>query len=398
MDHSLLAFRVAPCGPAATSRGSTPPFSVVPTSHRFIHSAVGAAAGRLCITWGSRSRQSRRASWSKLEQSVVPPSCGSMNASSRETSHPPLLWKRFPAGPPMLCRLLSGLPPTTCSGKAVGGFSRICPRWSAVVLPACSHHVFRPRFIAPRTGVACGYACHPADAVGAGDGLPVGPPPVRHRLRDRVGTKPGLPQRRASRRPERSPPMWRHFSGTPEHRSRSRETYLSAEQPQAGPQARLPRPQGHPRWPRRAQGPPGQGPPQAECVIGSVSRRRTFTDLRREGRRVRHGSVRIRFLPLPIAEPQVAFAIGRSFGNAVERNRARRRLRAAFVEAWRNATSPGSSPPLGAYLLTGGRGLLHARFAHLVADVGRCFDRLAGGEPPGGRPAMSVDEPGAAGA
>ncbi|MEM7324392.1 MAG: ribonuclease P protein component [Actinomycetota bacterium] len=106
-------------------------------------------------------------------------------------------------------------------------------------------------------------------------------------------------------------------------------------------------------------------------MIARVDRRRTFEGLRRDGRRVRHGSVRLNFLPLDTPAPQVAFALGRSFGNAVERNRGRRRLRAAFIEAF----SAGGHAP-GAYLLTGNRGLLTDRYDVLVADVGRCLDKL----------------------
>jgi RNase P protein component len=72
--------------------------------------------------------------------------------------------------------------------------------------------------------------------------------------------------------------------------------------------------------------------------------------------------------------PQIAFALPRPFGSAVERNRGRRRLRSAFIEAWEADEAAG---PDGAYLLSGNRGLLHAPFGQLVDDVGRCFERLA---------------------
>jgi ribonuclease P protein component len=70
------------------------------------------------------------------------------------------------------------------------------------------------------------------------------------------------------------------------------------------------------------------------------------------------------FVSAETARPQVAFAIGRRFGNAVERNRARRRLRAAFATGW--VASPG---PLGAYLLSGTRSLLTVEFGELVSAV-----------------------------
>jgi hypothetical protein len=81
------------------------------------------------------------------------------------------------------------------------------------------------------------------------------------------------------------------------------------------------------------------------------------------------------FLPLETAEPQVAFAFGRRFGVAVERNRARRRLKAAFETAWHQ------DDPLGAYQLAGSRALLHDGFDRLVAAVRSCVDELASRHP-----------------
>ena len=112
-------------------------------------------------------------------------------------------------------------------------------------------------------------------------------------------------------------------------------------------------------------------------MIARVDRRRTFAGFRRDGRRVRHGSVRLNHLPLDTPDPQVAFALGRSFGNAVERNRGRRRLRAAFIDAFSARPSTQATTTLrGAYLLTGNRGLMTARYDVLVADVNRCLDKL----------------------
>lgn len=78
------------------------------------------------------------------------------------------------------------------------------------------------------------------------------------------------------------------------------------------------------------------------------------------------------YCPQPDPHPLVAFAFGRKFGNAVERNRARRRLRAAFVESW----DPTVGPP-GAYLLSGNRSVLSAEFDRLVTGVKQCLAQLA---------------------
>ncbi len=116
-------------------------------------------------------------------------------------------------------------------------------------------------------------------------------------------------------------------------------------------------------------------------MISSVERRRTFADFRREGLRVRHGAVRLNHLPpdrLPVgaATPQVAFAIGRHIGNAVARNRVRRRLRAAFVEVWRGLPADRVAALGGAYLVGGSPAVLSAPYRQLIADVERCFDQL----------------------
>jgi ribonuclease P protein component len=128
-------------------------------------------------------------------------------------------------------------------------------------------------------------------------------------------------------------------------------------------------------------------------VITRIDRRRTFAGLRRDGRRVRHGSVRLNHLPLDTPDPQVAFAFGRSFGNAVERNRGRRRLRAAFIDAFSARTAEDGDRVTaanlrGAYLLTGSRRLLTDRYEVIVADVGQCLDKL-------GLDKLSLDKPAA---
>jgi len=76
--------------------------------------------------------------------------------------------------------------------------------------------------------------------------------------------------------------------------------------------------------------------------------------------------------------PQVAYALGRRFGTAVERNRARRRLRDAFAQSW--ADQINTSPALrldGAFLLSGRRSLLTTPFSGLIADVTTCLTRLS---------------------
>jgi ribonuclease P protein component len=64
-------------------------------------------------------------------------------------------------------------------------------------------------------------------------------------------------------------------------------------------------------------------------LIDPIRDRHTFLRLRREGRRVRIDPLWCFYVPIPELQlPQVAFAIPRAAGTAVERNRLRRRLRA----------------------------------------------------------------------
>ena len=68
-------------------------------------------------------------------------------------------------------------------------------------------------------------------------------------------------------------------------------------------------------------------------AVWRVRRAATFAELRRDGRRVRSGPLSVTWLPGPGDEPpKLAFAIGRSVGKAVVRNRLRRRLRWLFAD------------------------------------------------------------------
>jgi len=71
-------------------------------------------------------------------------------------------------------------------------------------------------------------------------------------------------------------------------------------------------------------------------------------------------------------KPKVAYSIGKRFGNAVERNRARRRIDAAFSEVWnRSAHMPGF------FLIGARRSLLVAPYKDVVSWVDRCVSGLA---------------------
>lgn len=84
------------------------------------------------------------------------------------------------------------------------------------------------------------------------------------------------------------------------------------------------------------------------------------------------------FVPRSEPWPLVAFSFGRRFGPAVERNRARRRVRAAFDRVWTERRGP-----TGAFLLSGSPSLLAVDFERLVAWVESCLDQLVQLDGPG---------------
>jgi ribonuclease P protein component len=81
--------------------------------------------------------------------------------------------------------------------------------------------------------------------------------------------------------------------------------------------------------------------------VGRIHDRATFAALRRRGRRSRAGPLTLTWLPNDAGEPgppRLAYAVGRTVGSAVRRNRVRRRLRAVVAES-----APRMAP--GAYLV-----------------------------------------------
>ncbi len=150
----------------------------------------------------------------------------------------------------------------------------------------------------------------------------------------------------------------------------SREAHIPTKQHEAVSKARVPGSDGHPRRASRPAVSPSQGSSQAECVIRSVTARSSFVALRSDGVRFRSGPVSLRFAPVE-DEPALAFAIGKKFGTAVERNRARRRMRAAFVES-----SAHERLPAGAYQLSASRHVLTIDYTRLVDSIDECRRRV----------------------
>ena len=76
------------------------------------------------------------------------------------------------------------------------------------------------------------------------------------------------------------------------------------------------------------------------------------------------------------ASPRVGFTVTRKIGGALERNRIRRRLKAALAAA--SAIAPNADSD---YVLVARRPALTRRFAALVADVERAFAQIGRARP-----------------
>ena len=149
-----------------------------------------------------------------------------------------------------------------------------------------------------------------------------------------------------------------------------REAHVPAEQPKAQEAPRLPVPHAKPGRSGGAQGPTPARPHAPVGLIWRVRDRATFAVLARAERHAR-GPVTIRFVPGESdAPPRVAYAVG-GVGNAVVRNRLRRRLRAAVAQAEAELAAGG------AYLVSARREALTMPFDALAEALAALF-RAAG--------------------
>lgn len=109
-------------------------------------------------------------------------------------------------------------------------------------------------------------------------------------------------------------------------------------------------------------------------AVGKIQDRATFRALRRPAGRAKHGPVRVGFVPVAPGTsrlfPQVGYAIGRRCGNAVTRNRLRRRLRAAVADL-------APELPTGAYLVTCEPDATALGYGDLAEALGRAMRAAA---------------------
>ncbi len=108
--------------------------------------------------------------------------------------------------------------------------------------------------------------------------------------------------------------------------------------------------------------------------IRSIQHRSTFAALRKPAGRATRGPLRVAFVPTPGRPPesfsQVGYTIGRRCGNAVTRNRLRRRLRAVMAEL-------ASDLHPGAYLVGVEPGAGHLNHDELVSTLHEALDAAA---------------------
>jgi ribonuclease P protein component len=160
------------------------------------------------------------------------------------------------------------------------------------------------------------------------------------------------------------------------------EAHVSTQQPEASQAARLSAADADPRRPGHRPGTAPEGPRPAFGLIGRISDRATFDALRRDGRRARRDPVTVLFLPAPGAaatgDVRVAYSVGRRVGTAVDRNRVRRRLRAAIRGVDRESGGLSS----GAYLVLVRPEVGTTPYAELKRSLGEACHEAAGSMDP----------------
>jgi ribonuclease P protein component len=147
------------------------------------------------------------------------------------------------------------------------------------------------------------------------------------------------------------------------------ETSLPTPQPPSRKAARVPSPNGDEGRAGGAEGAPPEGPAPPGSLTWRTRGRSVFEELRRAST-ARSGPFTVSWLPaVPGQPPALAFAIGKRVGNAVVRNKLRRRLR----EAARHLVA---LPP-GTYLIRARPAAVGLSFQEISAHLSRATSSLA---------------------
>lgn len=151
------------------------------------------------------------------------------------------------------------------------------------------------------------------------------------------------------------------------------EAYVPTQQAEAREDPRFPRAHANACRTRGAQGASGQGPPSVDGVTvvpGRVESRRQFARFSSPTSRGSSGPIRVVVVSDgdELQPVRVAYAIGRSVGSAVIRNRVRRRLRSLF-----DSLEPAPRP--GLYLVKCGIETGRLSFDELHQHLRRALDR-----------------------
>jgi ribonuclease P protein component len=164
---------------------------------------------------------------------------------------------------------------------------------------------------------------------------------------------------------------------------KSRETNLPAEQIGAQAPAWVSRSHGDQGWPQGRRGAARAWAQAAECVIGTpvpsfpVERLKRQSDFRAAaaGLRASGSAFEVQARRRAVGRAvRIGFTVSKRVGNAVERNRVRRRLR----EIVRMSTSGGAGGlcPGHDYVLIGRRAALAATFGEMMREFGAALSRI----------------------